>query len=219
MRLILAISDFLEKICAMFGRVGSWLILPLILVIVYDVVTRKIVFIQQWVMNSWLYQYISPTKLQEMEWHLHAVIFLLAYATAYFVGAHVRVDIWREHRTERTRGWIELLAILLLAMPFCGVLIYHSWHFVVKAFLDGEGSPAMTGLPNRWVIKSFLFLGTTLLFSALLATVLRLLVYLFGPQALRGEALARLGMVALPSARPEQAVSASGATGSGGVAP
>lgn len=199
MRPILAFSDLLEKICAVFARIGAWLILPLILIIVYDVVTRKFVFIQQLVMNSWLYDYISPTKLQEMEWHLHAVIFLLAYALAYFVGAHVRVDIWREKRSERTRGWVELLAILLLAMPFCGILIYHSWLFTVKAFLSGEGSPSMTGLPYRWIIKSFLFFGTTLLFSALLSTLLRLAVYLFGPKVVRPEALKRLGMVAQPS--------------------
>ncbi|MGB3287897.1 MAG: TRAP transporter small permease subunit [Burkholderiaceae bacterium] len=200
MRPILAFSDFLEKICTLFARAGAWLILPLILTIVYDVVTRKFIFIQQFVMNSWLYQYISPTKLQEMEWHLHAVIFLLAYGLAYFVGAHVRVDIWREKRGERTRGWVELIAILLLAMPFCAVLIYHSWLFTAKAFLNGEGSPSMTGLPSRWVIKSFLFFGTTLLFASLLSTMLRLLVYLFGPKAIRPQALARLGMVALPAA-------------------
>lgn len=203
MRSILTFSDFLEKVCAAFARIGAWLIIPLILVIVYDVITRKIIFIQQLVMNSWLYDYISPTKLQEMEWHLHAVIFLMAYAMAYFVGSHVRVDIWREHQTERTRGWIELLAIVLLALPFCGILVYHSWLFTVKAFIDGEGSPSMTGLSNRWVIKSFLFLGTSLLSAALAATLLRLLVYLFGPRALRTEALSRLGMVIRPADRPD----------------
>lgn len=199
MRSILKLSDGLERICALFARAGAWLILPLIFIIVYDVVTRKVVFVQQLIMNSWLYDYISPTKLQEMEWHLHAVLFLMAYALAYFVGSHVRVDIWREHRSERTRAWIELLAILFLALPFCGVLVHYSWQFTVKAFLDGEGSPAMTGLPHRWVIKSFLFLGTALLCAALCATLLRLLVYLFGPRVLRAEALARLQMVALPA--------------------
>lgn len=198
MRLLLALSDMLEKISAMAARFGSWLIIPLILVIVYDVVTRKIVFVQQFVMNSWLYDFLSPTKLQEMEWHLHAMIFLLAYALAYLNGTHVRVDIWREQQTERTRGWVELLALLVFALPYCGVLVYQSWFFVVKSYVQGEGSAALTGIPHRWIIKSFLLIGTGLLFSSLFATLLRLLVYLFGPKALRVEALARLGMVQLP---------------------
>ncbi len=198
MRLLLTFSDMLAKVSGFAARLGSWLIIPLILVIVYDVVTRKIVFIQQMVMNSWLYSFISPTKLQEMEWHLHAMIFLLAYAFAYLNGAHVRVDIWREQQTERTRGWVELLALLVFALPYCGVLVYQSWFFVMKAYVQGEGSAALTGIPHRWVIKSFLLIGTGLLFASLFATLLRLLVYLFGPKALRLEALSRLGMVQLP---------------------
>lgn len=198
MRQLLVVSDMLSGLCAGVARLGSWLILPLILVIVYDVVTRKIVFVQQWVMNSWLYEYISPTKLQEAEWHLHAMIFLMAYALAYLNSAHVRVDIWREKQSERRRGWMELICILVFALPFCSVLVYEAWQFVVNAYVQGEGSPALTGIPHRWVIKSFLLLGVALLVLALLATLLRLVIFLFGPQTLRPEALARLGMIRQP---------------------
>ncbi|MGO3741339.1 TRAP transporter small permease subunit [Kerstersia sp.] len=199
MRQLLVVSDMLSRLCAGVARLGSWLILPLILVIVYDVVTRKIVFIQQWVMNSWLYEYISPTKLQEAEWHLHAMIFLMAYALAYLNSAHVRVDLWREKQSERRRGWVELICILIFALPFCGVLVYEAWQFVMNAYVQGEGSSALTGIPHRWVIKSFLLLGVSLLVLALLATLARLVIFLFGPQALRPEALARLGMVQQPA--------------------
>lgn len=205
MRSFLAASDILERICAFFGRVGSWLIIPLILIIVYDVVTRKIIFIQQFVMNSWLYDFLSPTKLQEMEWHLHAVIFLLAYGLAYLNGTHVRVDIWRERQSERRRGWLELIALLVLAIPYCGVLIYQSWFFVEKSFLQGEGSPAMTGLPHRWIIKSFLLIGAALLMASLLSTLMRLAVYLFGSSTLRQEALRRLDMVGHPPEASDEA--------------
>lgn len=207
MRHLLAISDFLARTSAAAARFGSWLLIPLILVIVYDVVTRKVVFVQQFVMNSWLYDYISPTKLQEMEWHLHAMIFLLAYALAYLNGTHVRVDIWREQQSERKRGWVELLALLVFALPYCGVLVYQSWFFVVKSYMQGEGSSAMTGIPHRWVIKSFLLIGTGLLLASLLATLARLVVYLFGPKAVSEQALARLGMVQLPA---EKAAAPSG---------
>ncbi len=204
MRLLLNLSDVLARISALAARLGSWLLVPLILVIVYDVLTRKIPFIQQFVMNSWLYAYISPTKLQEAEWHLHAMIFLLSYALAYLNGTHVRVDIWREAQTERRRGWVELIALLVFALPYCGLLVYQSWFFVVKSYMQGEGSAAMTGIPHRWVIKSFLLIGTGLLLAALSATLMRLIVYLFGPQALRAEALERLGMVRLSTeTRPQ----------------
>lgn len=205
MRQLLRLSDFLELLCTVFGRVGAWLIVPLVLIIVYDVITRKIVFIQQAVMNSPLYDFLSPTKLQEAEWHLHAVIFLLAYGMAYLTGNHVRVDLWREGRGERTQGWVELIAILLLAIPFCSVLLYYSVDMAYSAWRQGEGSSALTGIPQRWIIKSFLPIGATLLLSALLATLLRICLFLFGPTAIKSEALARLNMLAGDPAGSDEA--------------
>ncbi len=195
MRHLLSLSDLLERLCAVIGRIGAWMIVPLVLIIVYDVITRKIVFIQQAVLNSPLYDFISPTKLQEAEWHLHAIIFLLAYGMAYLSGGHVRVDLWRQGRAPLTQGWIELIAILILAIPFCSVLLYHSVDMVYSAWRQGEGSSALTGIPHRWIIKSFLPIGTALLICALVSTLLRIFLYLFGPAPLRKQARARLSML------------------------
>lgn len=195
MRQLLRVSDILERLCAGFGRIGAWMIVPLILIIVYDVITRKIFFIQQAVLNSPLYAVLSPTKLQEAEWHLHAVIFLLAYGMAYLSGNHVRVDLWREGRRARTQGWVELSAILLLAIPFCSVLLYYSVDMTYSAWRQSEGSSALTGIPHRWIIKSFLPIGAGLLLCALLATLLRICLFLIGPHAIKREALSRLNML------------------------
>jgi TRAP-type mannitol/chloroaromatic compound transport system permease small subunit len=194
MHALLKLSDRVAGACRMAGRVGSWLILPLILVIAFDVLTRKLPFVQGFVQSTWLNDYLSPTRLQEFEWHLHAVIFLLAYGLAYLDGAHVRVDVWRDHRGPRTRGWIEVIGILLLALPFCAVLVYHSWHFVVTAYVQNEGSVSITGVPHRWIVKSFVFVGLVLLASSILATLMRLVVYLFGEAGLAREAAQRLGV-------------------------
>lgn len=194
MHALLRLSDRLAALCRGIGRVGAWLIVPLVLVISFDVLTRKMGFVQMWIQGSWLHDYLAPTRLQELEWHLHAVVFLLAYAMAYLDGSHVRVDVWREHRGERARGWIELVGLLLLAIPFCVVLVFHSWEFVATAWLQNEGSASTTGLPHRWVVKSFLLSGTALLLCALLATLLRLLVFLFGDAAASRAAERRLGV-------------------------
>ena len=65
MRKLLEIADVCEWIPQKAGKLGAWLIVPLIIVIMYDITTRKLQFIQQAVLNSPLYEYISPTKLQE----------------------------------------------------------------------------------------------------------------------------------------------------------
>lgn len=205
MHRLLAVSDALEKLCRGAGRLGAWMIAPLILIIMYDVITRKIPGVQQWVLNSPLYDYISPTKLQEAEWHLHAVIFLLAWGMAYLTGAHVRVDLWRETRSARTRGWAELIMMLLIALPYCATLVWVSVEFAWNSFQQGEGSSALTGIPHRWVIKTFLPLGAILLSAALLSTLIRLVVYLAGGEETRAQALRRLGMLADPAPTSEGA--------------
>lgn len=128
---------------------------------------------------------MSPTKLQELEWHLHAALFLLALGYAYTVNAHVRVDLMREKLSERGQAWVELLGICLLMFPYILVVLYYGWTFVHQAWSSNESSDAMTGLSHRWVIKSFVLLGLFLALLAGISTLFRQVVYLFGPEELR----------------------------------
>ncbi len=185
MRSLLTVADRLEGIPQRFGKLGSWLILPLIGIIMFDVITRKFQFMQQWIMSTPLYDFMSPTKLQELEWHLHAALFLLALGYAYTVNAHVRVDLMREKLSDRGQAWVELGGICLLMIPYIVVVMYYGWTFVHQAWESNESSDAMTGLSHRWVIKSFVLLGLLLALMAGVATLLRQLVYLFGPEELQ----------------------------------
>ena len=36
---------------------------------------------------------------------------------AYLNGAHVRVDLWRESRSPRTKAWVEVGGLLVLGIP------------------------------------------------------------------------------------------------------
>ena len=187
MRSLLSMADHLEAIPQRFGKLGAWLILPLIGIIMFDVITRKFQFMQQWIMSTPLYDFMSPTKLQELEWHLHAALFLLALGYAYTVNAHVRVDLMREKLSDRGQAWVELGGICLLMIPYIVVVMYYGWTFVHQAWESNESSDAMTGLSHRWVIKSFVLLGLLLALMAGISTLLRQLVYLFGPEELRPE--------------------------------
>ena len=196
--MLLKLSDALARISLAACRIGSWLILPLILIIMFDVITRKWVAAQQFLANSPLGTLLSATRLQEMEWHLHAAIFLLAFGAALIRNTHVRVDIWREKRSTRTQGWVELGGLLLLSLPFVSLMVWLSWQFVMKAYVSGEGSAALTGIPQRWIVKSFMILGFGLLWLALVSTLLRILVFLFGTSSARAAAATRLPQINAP---------------------
>ncbi len=195
MATLLKLANWVERLVIRIGELAAWLIIPLIAVIMYDVVSRKFQFVQQWVLSTPLYDFISPTKLQELEWHLHAVLFLLVFGYGYFRNVHVRIDLIREGLSTRKQAWVELSGLIVFALPYLLVMTYVGWFFVTKSFWQGEGSDALTGIPHRWVIKSFLLFGLVLLLGAILSTIIRLVAFLFGVPDTSAAAHARLSVI------------------------
>ena len=192
MSMLLTVLDRIDNVVKGVGKYASLLILPLIGVTMIDVITRKFTFLQQAILNSPLHNLFSPTKLQELEWHLHAAIFVLSFGFCYLANAHVRVDLFKERLSKRRQAVIEFLGLVFLAMPYLFVMNYFGWGFFVSAFLSGEGSSALTGIPYRWVIKLIFLTGLILLNVAVISTALRILVYLFAKGDVQRQAFASL---------------------------
>ena len=171
MQSLARLGDGLARIAIAAGRFGSWACVPLVLIILVDVVSRR-------------FFGTGSTMLQELEWHFHAVLFLLCLGYAYIRNAHVRIDLVREHMTERGRGTLELVGFILILAPFCGIMIWYSADIAWRAFQQGEGSPNPGGLPNWWIIKSAVPLGLLLLLLAGAAVAIRKALVLFAPEAL-----------------------------------
>ena len=177
---MLNLADRLDRIPRFIGKCAGFVILPLIAVIMFDVITRKIDFLRIGMSQLSWYWLIEPIKLQDMQWHLHAIILMLSFGYGYIMNSHVRVDVFREMLPRRGQAWIEFWGIVLLAMPYLIIAIYFSFQFVKISFFQGEGSESLTGITHRYIIKSVMFIGFVLTFSAFLATFLRLWALLFG---------------------------------------
>jgi len=194
-RRLLRLADGLERPVLFMGRAASWLILPLIGIIIVDAVCRKFLRKLDVVIDTGLYHLMNSPVFQDAEWHLHAIIFLCAFGYAYAHNAHVRLDIFRPRLTTKARVWIEITGGVVLLLPFLGVLLYYGWDFVVSAWQTDEISAASTGIANRWVVKSFLVTGLMLMAAAAGSVLIRLVVYRLGPPELepaaRVEAFAR----------------------------
>ena len=155
-KIFIKISKFLEKVVTFFGKIGSWLAIPLIFIIIFDIVTRRFLI-------------LGSTKLQEMEWHLHAALFLLVLGYAYLKNAHVRIEIVRDKYSTFTKVIFETIGILIFLIPYTCLVIYYGIDFVNRSFNMNEVSSALTGLSHRWIIKSFIPIGMILLLLAKLA--------------------------------------------------
>jgi len=182
MQAVLRLSRAIDRLVIGVGKIGAWAIIPLIVIIIFDVITRKIVVVQQAIMNSPLHAYVSSTKLQEWEWHLHTVIFFCALGYAYVTNAHVRVDLVREKLPVRGQAAIEFIGLIVFMLPYVTLVLYFGIDFVRQSYVSGEVSSAMTGLSHRWIIKSFVLLAMVLTLLGGLSMLARLALYLFGPR-------------------------------------
>lgn len=185
---LMKLSDVLAGIVSWIGRIAAWLAVPLMLIIVVDITMRKLIEFYPDLIDTFMYREIGSTKLQEMEWHLHAILFLLCLGYAYIKNAHVRVEVVREKINPRLRAWFELFGAVVFVVPYCYVVVSYGYDFAERAFMLNERSSALTGLPMRWIIKGMLPLGFIVLGLAALSVALRNFIYLFGPPELRQEA-------------------------------
>jgi TRAP-type mannitol/chloroaromatic compound transport system permease small subunit len=103
--------------------------------------------------------------LQEMEWHLFSIIFLIGAAYTLKNDEHVRLDVLYRSNflSDKSRAWIDALGALFILLPFCLLIIISTWPFLSQAFIHNEASPDPGGLPARWLIKSMIPAGFGLL--------------------------------------------------------
>ena len=187
-RFMLDAAQQLAYACELVGKLAAFLFVPMMVIILYDVLQRKYLGYNPDFTNTEWYRFFTSTRLQEMEWHLHATLFLLALGYGYVKDAHVRIELVRDNLRPRTRAWIELFGALLFMVPYCYVVIEYGIDNALRAYHIGEGSDALTGLPNRFIIKGMLPLGFVFVALAGLSAALKCVVYLFGPSSLRADA-------------------------------
>jgi TRAP-type mannitol/chloroaromatic compound transport system permease small subunit len=161
------IIDFIDFISERSGYLMAWLVLSIVVIVTYDVSMRG------------LFQ-LGSVALQELQWHLFALIFLLGAAYTLKQDDHVRVDIFYQSRwmNARRRAWVNLLGSLLFLIPFCLLVVSSSWQFVYNSFIYQESSPDPGGLPYRFLLKAAIPIGFSLLMLQGIAEALRNLLYL-----------------------------------------
>ncbi len=187
MERLLKVAVWFDRPSRAIGKIGSWFILPLIAIIMFDVITRKIDFFRIALAEADIH-WFNPNIFQDSEWHLHAILLFTSFGFGYLLNAHVRVDIFRELLARRKQAWIELVGLSVLAIPYLLLITYFAINFVLLSYHQGEGSESMTGIGMRYIIKSVMVLGFFSLLSAFIATWLRIVVFLFGDEDARAKA-------------------------------
>lgn len=180
----LKLSDALRSFVDFTGRWASWLIVPLILVTVFDVTVRKLVWIQLWLLEHFG-RIFQSTLLQELEWHFHTALFTLVLGYGYIWNTHVRVDLVRESLSFRKKAWLEFFGLTFFMIPYCLIVIWFAAIYAYDSWAIGEISASQVGLTQRWFIKSVLVVGLIVAALSGVAVWLQVAIVLWGPQDIR----------------------------------
>lgn len=140
------------------GKVTAWLT-GILVVLVCGRVLGRVLFDSE------------PVWLPELEWHLFAMIFLLAAGYTLKHDKHVRVDLFYADFSEKDKALVNLVGALLFLIPWCCLIIWVSYSYALGSFKILEGSPNPNGLPYRFVVKFAITIGASLLLLQALAMV------------------------------------------------
>jgi TRAP-type mannitol/chloroaromatic compound transport system permease small subunit len=170
MSFIRAVADLIDGINEWVGRGVSWVTLLLVLVVFVDVVMR----------------YLFATSFvftQELEWHLFSFVFLMGAGYTLLKDGHVRVDILYQRLGPKGKAAVNLVGVVFFLIPGCYMVIATSWDFVGSSLEVMEGSPDPGGVPYRFIVKSLIPLGFSLLLIQGVSLGLRSLLVLMGEEA------------------------------------
>ncbi|MFQ5448801.1 MAG: TRAP transporter small permease subunit [Saprospiraceae bacterium] len=150
---------WIDRLNEFAGRLTAWLTIPLVLLVCFDVMARKVFnFSKIWIMD--------------LEWHLFALLFLLAAGYALKHNRHVRVDLFYAKFSKRDKALVDFWGSLLFLIPWCVVVVVYSFDYAMESFHLKEGAAEPGGLPARYLIKFAIVAGIILLLLQAVAMLL-----------------------------------------------
>ena len=154
MKALLAFSRRMDRLSERLGTCVAWLSLAMILVGAYNAVVRYL--------GRFTGTDLSSNTYVELQWYLFSLLFLLGASWTLKRDGHVRVDVLYGRLRPRARAWIDVAGTVLFLLPFCGLMLWLTWPYVVHSCEVREGSPDPGGLP-RYPIKAAMLLAFALL--------------------------------------------------------
>jgi TRAP-type mannitol/chloroaromatic compound transport system permease small subunit len=152
------VTNIIDRISIWTGRAAAWLIFPMFLVLVFEVLVRK---------------FHQPTiwanDIATMAYGTH---FSLAAAYALSLQKHIRTDFVTQHLTLRTQIWLDIAQYLLFFLPGMAMFLWFSWEFAEESWFFKEQLITSWRPPAYWY-KSVIPLTAALLLLQGLAEVLK----------------------------------------------
>lgn len=181
---LMRVSKPLNAIGEWLGRISSWLVMAVMLVVLTAVIMNAAGLNQlmEWDSEMLLFGHaITINSIIELQWHLFGLLTLIGGSYALHSNTHVRVDMFYARFSQTGKYWVDILGHAFLLIPFCLLVAWYSRHFVEMSFISGERSN-YGGMTDRYLIKGALPAGLVLLALSALGQIFDRLARLLDPQ-------------------------------------
>jgi len=140
----------IDNISLWTGRVVAWMTVPLMLVIVYEVLSR--------------YLFTAPTRwAYDISRMLYGAMFMLGAAYALSKGVHIRADFIYRRWSVKTQGWVDTLLYLICYFPTMGIFLFVSTEWAWISVSRFERGTDTAWMPLLGPLKSCVPIGISFL--------------------------------------------------------
>ncbi|MDH5544805.1 MAG: TRAP transporter small permease subunit [Gammaproteobacteria bacterium] len=153
-------ASIVEQITEWTGRLISWLVLFMV-VVMFIVVVLRYMFNVGWI------------AMQESVTYAHVLVFMLGTAFAMKHNQHVRVDIFYQRYSPSGRAWINIFGSVFLLLPVAVYIFSSSYEYVLDSISLKESSREAGGLPFVYLLKLQMLIMAGLLVLQALAEIIR----------------------------------------------
>jgi len=167
-QLLATFANSIDIFTQITGKIISWFTLFMVLI------TFLIVVLRYGFNIGWI-------AMQESVLYMHGLVFLLGAAYTLQEGGHVRIDVFYQKYSVKTKALVDVLGTVFLLIPVCVFIFYISWDYVSVSWRIMETSAQPGGLPFVYVSKTFLLIfSITLILQGFSAIIKNTSIYLHG---------------------------------------
>jgi TRAP-type mannitol/chloroaromatic compound transport system permease small subunit len=164
----LRLADAIDALTRAVGKAIAWLVLPMVLSLVWEVVAR--------------YFFNAPTVwAYDMTFMLYGTFFMIGSAWTLQKGGHIRTDVYYGKWSHRTQAKVDLACYLVLFFPAMAVFGWLGAEYFWKSFQQNERIVTSPWLPIVWPFKFMMPATAVLLLLQGIAECIRAWGRAFGP--------------------------------------
>ena len=174
----------IEWLTKVFGHIGGFIIAPLIVSMVWEVISRRF--------------FDAPTMwAYELSYMLMGTSFIFALAFALQLRRHIRVDFLYDSVSLKKQSMIDLIGFAILVLPGTILLLGGLWDFLAYAYEKDLRSGQSVWNPVVWPVRVGFVIGFILLVLQIISEILKCILVLMGhdvPRPAAEETPARTGL-------------------------